>query len=430
MALDIINEYFRLEKIGEGTYGVVYKCRCRKSNTLKAMKRIKLENFDDGIPATALREIALLKEVAHPNIVKYDVYFHISFSLERIVMDRGRLFLIFEFLTFDLRKYIEKQPNRLISNKLVQSFMYQMLQGLLYCHARRIIHRDLKPQNVLIDVESNVVKLADFGLAKSLGYPPRKMTHEIVTLWYRAPEIMFGEDYYCAGVDMWAMGCIFAELAAGDPIFRGDSEIDQLFKIFKILGVPTEETWPGITRLRDYNPIIYPEWHSFKIYDMPEFQGRLHDDGFDLLSKMLLYDPVKRISAQEALLHPYFADFDLESVPAVGEEFVGLPPSRIPEKFLELFQSATTITDDVSEVIPEEEAEAKKLNILPSTVMLGASTYHVAAARDKVMQEQAGGDNEETEEEEDEEIFTDVRESKKRALHPLSENQQLNMSLD
>ncbi|VDO10976.1 unnamed protein product [Rodentolepis nana] len=416
MALDIINEYFRLEKIGEGTYGVVYKCRCRKSNTLKAMKRIKLENFDDGIPATALREIALLKEVAHPNIV----------NLERIVMDRGRLFLIFEFLTFDLRKYIEKQPNRLISNKLMQSFMYQMLQGLLYCHARRIIHRDLKPQNVLVDVERNVVKLADFGLAKSLGYPPRKMTHEIVTLWYRAPEIMFGEDYYCAGVDMWAMGCIFAELAAGDPIFRGDSEIDQLFKIFKILGVPTEETWPGITRLRDYNPIIYPEWHSFRIYDIAEFQGRLNEDGFDLLSKMLLYDPVKRISAQEALLHPYFSDFDLDSVPAVGEEFVGLPPSRIPEKFLELFQSAATITDDVT----EEEAETKKLNILPSTVMLGASTYQVAAARDQVMQEQAGAEIEETEEEEDEEIFMDVREPKKRALQPLNENQQVNMSLD
>lgn len=152
------------------------------------MKRIKLENFDDGIPATALREIALLKEVAHPNIVKYDVYFHISSSLERIVMDRGRLFLIFEFLTFDLRKYIEKQPNRLISNKLVQSFMYQMLQGLLYCHARRIIHRDLKPQNVLVDVENNIVKLADFGLAKSLGYPPRKMTHEVrIKLYSNVP---------------------------------------------------------------------------------------------------------------------------------------------------------------------------------------------------------------------------------------------------
>lgn len=95
---------------------------------------------------------------------------------------------------------------------------------------------------------------------------------------------MFGEDYYCAGVDMWAMGCIFAEMVAGDPIFRGDSEIDQLFKIFKILGVPNEESWPGISKLRDYNPIIYPEWHEFRIYDIEEFEGRLNDSGFDMLT--------------------------------------------------------------------------------------------------------------------------------------------------
>ncbi|KAL5963540.1 Cyclin-dependent kinase 1 [Taenia solium] len=223
--------------------------------------------------------------------------------------------------------------------------MYQMLQALLYCHARRIIHRDLKPQNILVDVDRKIVKLADFGLARSFGYPLRKLTHEVVTLWYRSPEILLGETLYCCGVDMWSMGCMLAEIATGDPLFRGDSEIDQLFHIFRIMGLPTEENWPGVTKLRDYNPKSFPSWHANRLYSQEKIVHALDAKGLDLLTALLLYDPSSRINAQQALLHPYFGDLDEELVPAVGEEFVGLPADRIPPAFAEVFNAMVAITD-------------------------------------------------------------------------------------
>ncbi|VDM24202.1 unnamed protein product, partial [Hydatigera taeniaeformis] len=230
-----LSDYLRQGKIGEGTYGVVYKCLDRKSGQLKAMKRIKLENSDQGIPSTALREIALLRELNHPNIV----------TLEDIVLEAGRLYLIFEYVTVDLRRHMDsKCANTGLPPNLVKSFMYQMLQALQYCHLRRIVHRDLKPQNVLVDVDRSVVKLADFGLARCFSYPLRALTHEVVTQWYRCPEVLLGVTRYCCGVDIWAMGCIFAEMATGDPLFCGDSEIDQLFCIFRMRGLPKKDDWP------------------------------------------------------------------------------------------------------------------------------------------------------------------------------------------
>ena len=133
-----------------------------------------------------------------------------------------------------------------------------MIAGLNFCHARRILHRDLKPQNLLID-RSGALKLADFGLARAFGIPVRTYTHEVVTLWYRAPEILLGQQQYSTPVDMWSIGTIFAEMVMKCPLYPGDSEIDELFKIFRTLGTPNEELWPGVSKLPDYKP-TFPNW--------------------------------------------------------------------------------------------------------------------------------------------------------------------------
>ncbi|CAI2161386.1 19923_t:CDS:2 [Funneliformis geosporum] len=165
----------------------------------------------------------------------------------------------------------------------------------------RIFHRDLKPQNLLID-EYGDLKLADFGLARAVGVPMRPCTHEVVTLWYRAPEILFGSRSYSFAIDMWSIGCIFAEMSLRKPMFAGDSEIDELFKIFKILGTPNEDVWPDVISFPDYKT-NFPQWRPQLLSDFVPGMGPL---AIDLLSKMLVYDPTYRISAKRARAHPYF----------------------------------------------------------------------------------------------------------------------------
>ena len=180
--------------------------------------------WDEGVPATALREISVLKEVQHPNIVALrDVF--VSFN--------GNLYLVFELMECDLKAALDRvsRLGTFLPPAWVKWMLYQVLAGTEACHAHRIVHRDLKPQNILLDRSSGVLKLADFGLARTYAVPLRPYTHEVVTLWYRAPEILLGQATYSTAVDIWSAGCIFAEMASGEPIFQGDSEIDQIFKV-------------------------------------------------------------------------------------------------------------------------------------------------------------------------------------------------------
>ncbi|CAN8019638.1 unnamed protein product, partial [Ixodes persulcatus] len=186
---------------------------------------------------------------------------------------------------------------------LLQSYLKQILEGILFCHRRRVLHRDLKPQNLLIDQKGNI-KLADFGLARAFGIPIRVYTHEIVTLWYRAPEVLLGSPRYSTPIDIWSIACIFVEMINKRPLFHGDSEIDQLFRIFRTLGTPTEDTWPGVAKLPDYKS-SFPNWSENILRSLLK---NMDDDGIDLLEKMLVYDPVRRISAKDCLDHPYLND--------------------------------------------------------------------------------------------------------------------------
>lgn len=227
----------------KGTYGVVYKARdLANGGRIVALKKIRLEADDEGVPSTAIREISVLKEMHHPNIV----------GLYNIIHSDGyKLYLVLEFLDLDLKRYMDALPvsdggrgkalpegsspsiMRLgLTADVVRKFLLQLCEGIYYCHAHRVLHRDLKPQNLLIDKDGNL-KLADFGLARAFGVPLRTYTHEVVTLWYRAPEILLGGRQYSTGVDMWSVGCIFAEMCSRKPLFPGDSEIDEIFKIFR-----------------------------------------------------------------------------------------------------------------------------------------------------------------------------------------------------
>mmetsp|Transcript_21512 Transcript_21512/g.54191 ORF Transcript_21512/g.54191 Transcript_21512/m.54191 type:complete len:309 (-) Transcript_21512:485-1411(-) len=291
-----MDNYERLEKVGKGTYGVVYKARDANGDIF-ALKEIGLEAEDEGIPSTAIREIALLKELQHPNIVRlYDV-----------IHTESELTLVFEFLDQDLKKLLDLCDGGLDADTC-RSFMCQLLRGVAYCHQQRVLHRDLKPQNLLINREG-ALKLADFGLARAFGIPVRSYTHEVVTLWYRSPDVLLGSRKYSTPVDLWSCGCIFAEMINGKPLFPGNTDRDQLQRIFHILGTPSPMTWPSVVEL--------PEWKS----DFPRYEGRtweqiagqiddrqkvLDEFGLDLLSLFLQYDPINRISARNSLEHDYF----------------------------------------------------------------------------------------------------------------------------
>jgi len=287
-----MDRYQKIEKngqVGEGTYGVVYKAKDKQTGEFVALKRIRLEIEDEGIPSTTLREISVLRQLKHPNIVE----------LNDVVQSEGRLYLVFEFVDKDLKKYFEATDGPLPSD-LIRSYTIQLLEGLQFCHIRGVMHRDLKPQNILVSRDGKL-KLADFGLARAFVPPIRPFTHEVVTLWYRSPEILLGCKTYALPVDMWAVGTILAEMVTKRPLFPGDSEVDEIFKIFRILGTPNEDVWPGVTSLQDWNN-DFPIWPQLNI---ARFVPGLSESGIDLLEQLIAIDPRRRISAKEALNHPY-----------------------------------------------------------------------------------------------------------------------------
>ncbi|KAG8342303.1 Protein kinase domain [Trypanosoma vivax] len=297
------SRYERQEKVGEGAYGLVYKARDVNTGSIVALKRIRLDTEEEGVPCTAIREISLLKELRHQNIVR----------LLDVCHSENRLTLVFEYMELDLRKYIDRE-NCNLDSATIQGFMRCLLKGLRFCHEHNVLHRDLKPANLLISREKEL-KLADFGLGRAFGIPVKKLTHEVVTLWYRAPDVLLGSTQYGTSVDLWSVGCIFAEMAIGSPLFTGKNDADQLLHIVQFLGTPTKEIWPSIDQYPNSENMlkkpefqrVYPASCDEKFRTLPKY-AKLGAHGIDLLRSLLRYDPNTRLTAAEALEHPYFSE--------------------------------------------------------------------------------------------------------------------------
>ena len=258
-----------------------------------ALKEIHLDS-EEGTPSTAIREISLMKELKHENIV----------SLYDVIHTENKLMLVFEYMDKDLKKFMDSRggSNGQLDPYTVKSFMQQLLQGIAFCHENRVLHRDLKPQNLLINNKMQL-KLADFGLARAFGIPVNTFSNEVVTLWYRAPDVLLGSRTYNTSIDIWSAGCIMAEMYTGRPLFPGTTNEDQLQKIFRLMGTPSERSWPGISQFPEYKP----QGHNYFTQDLRHIIPNMEPAGLDLLNRMLQLRPEMRISAQDALSHPWFA---------------------------------------------------------------------------------------------------------------------------
>uniref|UniRef100_A0A4W3K060 cyclin-dependent kinase n=1 Tax=Callorhinchus milii TaxID=7868 RepID=A0A4W3K060_CALMI len=282
-----LETYVKLDKLGEGTYATVFKGRSKLTDNLVALKEIRLEH-EEGAPCTAIREVSLLKDLKHANIV----------TLHDIVHTEKSLTLVFEYL-------VRKSPSFSQSFGQISSKLSLLLRGLAYCHRRKVLHRDLKPQNLLIN-EKGELKLADFGLARAKSVPTKTYSNEVVTLWYRPPDVLLGSTEYSTPIDMWGVGCIFYEMATGRPLFPGSTVEDELHLIFRILGTPTEETWLGISSSEEFKAYNFPR---YKAEPLINHAPRVDNDGIDLLSKLLQFEAKKRSSAEEGMKQPYFKSF-------------------------------------------------------------------------------------------------------------------------
>ncbi|GMM35126.1 cyclin-dependent serine/threonine-protein kinase [Saccharomycopsis crataegensis] len=288
------SHFQQLEKLGEGTYATVYKGRDAYTGSLVALKEINLDS-EEGTPSTAIREISLMKELKHENIV----------TLYDVIHTENKLTLVFEHMDRDLKKYMDTYGNRgALDPKIVKSYMFQLLKGIMFCHDNCVLHRDLKPQNLLINSKGEL-KIGDFGLARAFGIPVNTFSNEVVTLWYRAPDVLMGSRNYNTSIDIWSAGCIMAEMFTGRPLFPGSSNDDQLLTIFKIMGTPTERTWPGVSQLPNYR-------HNFDMYisqDLGTIVPQVDPIGLKLLNQLLQMKPENRVSARAALTSPWFSEY-------------------------------------------------------------------------------------------------------------------------
>mmetsp|Transcript_20194 Transcript_20194/g.51535 ORF Transcript_20194/g.51535 Transcript_20194/m.51535 type:complete len:444 (+) Transcript_20194:64-1395(+) len=305
--LDKLAERFLvLSKVGMGTFANVYKAlrQDTEPRELVAIKMLPLDEEEEsgGIPAAQIREVSLVKQVDHPNVVRMmDIY-----------TTSSALYLVFELMDMDLRAFMRANPDHFLCPDGLRSAMRQCVLGLHHCHVRRIIHRDLKPQNVLVDVATTTLKLADFGLARSFTVPPRPYTPEVVTLWYRAPELLLGEQTSHTALDIWSLACLAAEMATNRPLFPGDSEIDTIFRIFRVLGTPNETVWPGVLSLRFFQS-TFPQWEDTRLADIATEGPALGEHGIDLLRHCLAYAPQERLTARKILNHSFFKQGDREA---------------------------------------------------------------------------------------------------------------------
>ncbi|NWX42917.1 CDK10 kinase, partial [Steatornis caripensis] len=329
-----VKEFEKLNRIGEGTYGIVYRARDTLTDETVALKKVRMDNEKDGMPISSLREITLLLQLRHPNIVE----------LKEVVVGNHleSIFLVMGYCEQDLASLLENMQTP-FSEAQVKCIILQVLKGLQYLHENYIIHRDLKVSNLLM-TDKGCVKIADFGLARTYGMPPKPMTPKVVTLWYRAPELLLGMTTQTTSIDMWAMGCILAELLAHKPLLPGTSEIHQIDLIVQLLGTPSENIWPvrasgapcaacparpACPRLtlrppQGFSKLPLASQYTLRKQPYNNLKHKfpwLSEAGLRLLNFLFMYDPKKRATAKDCLESSYFKEKPLPCEPELMPTF-------------------------------------------------------------------------------------------------------------
>merc|ERR1712136_580718 len=304
-----VSEFACLNRIEEGTYGVVYRAKDKKSQEIVALKKLKMEKEKEGFPITSLREINTLLIAQHPNVI----------TVREIVVGSNidQIYIVMDFVEHDLKGLMEtmRKKNQVFLPGEVKCLMIQLLRAIRHLHDNWILHRDLKSSNLLLS-HNGILKVGDFGLAREYGSPLKAYTSIVVTLWYRAPELLMGMKQYSTAIDVWSCGCIFGELLLMNPLFPGESEVDELNKIFKLLGTPNEKIWPG------YNKLPAPQKMKFIEYPYATLRQKfpvnmLTESGMDLMKRFLTYDPKQRITCDEALKAEYFQESPMAIDPSM-----------------------------------------------------------------------------------------------------------------
>ncbi|KAI1296875.1 Cyclin-dependent kinase 11B [Halotydeus destructor] len=300
-----VEEFNCLNRVEEGTYGVVYRAMDKTTGEVVALKRLKMEKEKEGFPITSLREINTLLKSPHENIV----------GVKEIVVgsNMDKIFIVMEFVEHDLKALMEGMKKPFLPGE-VKTLMRQLLSAVAHLHDNWILHRDLKTSNLLLS-HRGILKVGDFGLAREYGSPLKEYTPLVVTLWYRAPELLLQTGKYSTPVDVWSIGCIFGEFLTLKPLFPGISEIDEISIIYKDLGTPNDKIWPGYSEVLMVKKVVLPYHPYNRLKD--RLGKKLTDLGFSLMNRLLTYCPKRRITAAEALNHEYFSERPLPVDPSM-----------------------------------------------------------------------------------------------------------------
>ncbi|XP_048875521.1 cyclin-dependent kinase 9 [Brienomyrus brachyistius] len=303
---DEFSKYEKLAKIGQGTFGEVFKAKHRQTGKKVALKKVLMENEKEGFPITALREIKILQLLKHENVVNLiEICRTKATQFNRY---KGSIYLVFDFCEHDLAGLLSN-ANVKFTLAEIKKVMQMLLNGLYYIHRNKILHRDMKAANVLI-TRDGVLKLADFGLARAFSLAKNsqgnRYTNRVVTLWYRPPELLLGERDYGPPIDLWGGGCIMAEMWTRSPIMQGNTEQHQLTLISQLCGSITAEVWPGVDKKYElYQKMELPKGQKRKVKD--RLKAYVKDPyALDLIDKLLVLDPAQRTDSDDALNHDFF----------------------------------------------------------------------------------------------------------------------------
>ncbi|KAK9873170.1 hypothetical protein WA026_021403 [Henosepilachna vigintioctopunctata] len=303
----ISEKYEIFEKIGEGAYGEVYRGFDKERRRIVAMKRLKMSS-GNRLPKVCLREMETLQKAQHKNVI----------ACRDFIQDEKSLYLTMDYAPYDLRTLINRtlSYNMKFEPEEVKFYTVQLLRGLSHIHSQSIIHRDLKPSNLLI-THKGILKICDFGMARNFSSTEKLYSPLVVTRWYRAPEILLSYGKYGQPIDLWSVGCILAELSLMRVLFPGTSDIRQIYSIFEALGTPSEAVWPGYSELpivRKTNMVQFPSSKVKAVF------APLTDSGYDLVTRMLTYDPNRRITAKQALQHTFFGEENVLEKPSTESD--------------------------------------------------------------------------------------------------------------